>query len=494
MCTIGYQKNLNILFKNRDKSDPTAEVIVPKPDYLAAKTEGANYFSLGVNKYGCGFVSAAVNTPYWTMLMEQEKFEEARVQSRQENEGLVNPMVLISGLLPGTQKAEEWIDALKGSGMRFMGYNVIIADKKKAIHLECYGSDVKVQRLDASEVITNHFKVLAHGPKAENDYPSSFERLRYGLEEIGQTGSINDVLLMLNPVEPSQRAKIWRNGVFKTVSSSLLDLDASMLYYSSGDSASYTRIARDMSTTEWQKSPVEMSRYIDLDTYHRVERTHPFYIEMIDEIEAYIRGFCSRENNKYKVLEFGAGTGLFTSVLSKFKNLELDVLEMDSNCCTILKLQTNEKPYNVICGDAVTYCMEGRYDIVVSTFAHDHIHFDKRYCFAENIRKNLKNGGIYIMGGEILPRFSSERERKKALFIYHNFIIDRALKDDYVELAEIENNALKSGLDMIGDFKRHEEMFEEEMRAGGFSQLFKKRIGPADDDNVGGVFVYVFGA
>ena len=45
---------------------------------------------------------------------------------------------------------------------------------------------------------------------------------------------------------------------------------------------------------------------------------------------------------------------------------------------------------------------------------------------------------------------------------------------------------------MIGDFKRHEAMFEEEVESSGLRMIEKKKMGPSDRDDVGGIFVYVF--
>ena len=133
-------------------------------------------------------------------------------------------------------------------------------------------------------------------------------------------------------------------------------------------------------------------------------------------------------------------------------------------------------------------------DLLVSTFAHDHIHYDKRFAFARNLFHNMKKGGRYVIGMEVLPYFSTEDDRKNALFKYHNYIIELALRENRVQLSELENNALKSGLDMIGDFKRHEAMFEEELKSAGFKMLVKKKMGPLDRTDVGGVFLYVFEA
>lgn len=238
---------------------------------------------------------------------------------------------------------------------------------------------------------------------------------------------------------------------------------------------------------------IEMSRYIDLDIYHRVERTHPFYLEMVEEICGQLKTFL-KGKREIKVVEIGAGTGLLTAELLKFPGVYTDAIEIDEECCKIHKKYVNDKRCNCICADAVTFCREGEYDVVISSFAHDHIHYDRRYDFVKNIRRNLKSGGIYIMGGEVLPHYVTEEERKRALYDYHCFIINKALKDRNFEVAQIEINALKSGLDMKGDFKRHEEMFEEEMASSGLRLTSKKKIGPQDAENVGGVFVYVYSA
>jgi 2-polyprenyl-3-methyl-5-hydroxy-6-metoxy-1,4-benzoquinol methylase len=239
---------------------------------------------------------------------------------------------------------------------------------------------------------------------------------------------------------------------------------------------------------------LEMSRYIDLDLYHEVEKTHPFYVEMIDEILGEIRKKYQKGKTRCKVLELGAGTGLMTEELAKLDFVDLDALELDSECCAILQQHTSQSGCNVIQGDAVTFSKPQHYDLIVSTFAHDHINYDQSTLFAKTIKQNLRKDGIYIMGGEIIPLFTNEESRAEALYKYHGFIINKALRDGHFEVAQIEINALKSGLHQVGDFKRHEEMFEQEMAAGSLNLISKKKIGPQELDNVGGVFVYIFSA
>ncbi len=237
---------------------------------------------------------------------------------------------------------------------------------------------------------------------------------------------------------------------------------------------------------------LEMSRYIDLDLYHAVERSHPYYVEMLAEINRHLAGRC-KPGGEFHCLEFGAGTGLASLEFLTLPGIRLDALELDAKCCELLARYTQERA-RCIQGDAVVFRGDEPYDVVVSVFAHDHIHYDQGRELATNIRRNLKTGGLYIMGGEILPDYGDEDERVDALHRYHGFIVAKALREGNFELAQIEINALKSGIFRIGDFKRHEKLFENEMLSAAFRLHSKNKIGPKNPADVGGVYVYAFEA
>ncbi len=238
------------------------------------------------------------------------------------------------------------------------------------------------------------------------------------------------------------------------------------------------------------KSSREMSNYIDIEEYHEAEATHPFYKEMVCEM---LEQIGRRSNKKeIKVVEFGAGTGLFTRELSKIENLKIDTVEIDEVCYSYLQKNLGNKGIKLILGDAITYSGEEPYDIIVSCFAHDHIHFNKRLDYAKNVAKNLARGGIYIVGHEIIPEFLNEEERKKALRSFQGYIIWKAIQDGCEKVAGLELESLKSALAGIGDCKRHMVMFEEEMQIAGLKEIFRRKIGPLDKDNVGGVYVFVY--
>lgn len=236
---------------------------------------------------------------------------------------------------------------------------------------------------------------------------------------------------------------------------------------------------------------IEMSRYIDLEIYHAVERSHPYYIEMVEEISSKIASLAAEK--KCRVLEFGAGTGLATGEILGLPNLDVVALELDAECAAILTREVADTA-QVVTGNILSYQALEPFDAIFSVFAHDHIHHDDAPRLVANLRRNLKRGGLYLMGGEILPFYENNEERSEALYRYHGFIIEKALRDGHFELAQIEISALKSGIQKIGDFKRHEALFETEMLVGDFRLLEKIKHGPEHLDDVGGVYTYVFEA
>lgn len=235
---------------------------------------------------------------------------------------------------------------------------------------------------------------------------------------------------------------------------------------------------------------VEMSNYIDLEKYHKAERTHPFYEEMLAEILSEMKKHLNGE--KTRVLELGSGTGIATLELLKFPSIDLTAVEVDENCFSFLQGKLNGTDANLVLADAVIFKCNKVFDITVSVFAHDHVSFERAREFAENINKNLKMNGLYIMGGELLFEFKTEYERKQALKKYHGFIIEKAEKEGNKEIVELETEALNSGLNKIGDFKRSEKMLEREMENAGFKVVKKEKMGPKKPENIGGVFVYIF--
>ena len=433
MCTIGYLKDLNVLFKNRDKSFSIDEELVVNSNILASRTVGDTYFSWGMNQFGCGFVSAAINNSRWMDLLYEDKPEAAADFLKADLEGLDNPMQVVSDLLPSVRSADEWIKALMDRNQLWRGYQFIAVDREKAYIVEVFKDHCEVRPAKDRTILTNHYQVIDHGPKTYEDYPSTYRRYDYAYERIAGLGTIDQVLQTMNPADSDDKKAIWRDGTFSTVSSSVIAIDQSQVFYSTKSAQDYHQVkmlSENLSEVKvaTDGSRFEMSRYIDLELYHDVERSHPYYLEMVEDICQKIKAACD-PNKKYRVLEFGAGTGIFTEKLIEMPFLELTALDMDLMCCKMLdRFLRGKGEYRTVQGDAATWVDDEPFDIIVSTFAHDHIHYDLGTKLASNIYKNLKPGGHYFMGGEILPLYTTEEERKDALDTYHGFIVSKSLR------------------------------------------------------------------
>lgn len=242
MCTIGLDRALNIIFKNRDKNIPTEEEIVVAADYIAVRTKGKDYYSLGFNRFGCSFVSAAINTPAWTHLVKQGKAKEARELFIKENSKFMSPMVLVSKMLPEVHTIEEWVKALSDASSNFCGYNIIVVDPHLAKIIEVFKQDRRVNVLDDKSVATNHFQAIEFGPASYHDYPSTFDRYQYAAKMIETTRSIEDIFAMLKPRDLKNRKRIWRDSHFFTVSTSVIDLSRGCLYYAQDLDDDYRKI------------------------------------------------------------------------------------------------------------------------------------------------------------------------------------------------------------------------------------------------------------
>ncbi|MBP98411.1 hypothetical protein CMK18_20880 [Candidatus Poribacteria bacterium] len=240
MCTTGYLKDLGLIFKNRDKPNEISEEIVHGEKTIFGRQKGASYYSWGVNKSGCAFVSTAVNTPEWTSLVYAGKLKEADRQLEKENKDLLTPMKEISEMLSQVKNRYEWIDRLSNSSSVFMGYNIILADSKGADVVEVHRKKRFVNKLSDRDVVTNHFKSISHGAQSFSDYPSSFNRHSYALPRIQKIKTIDELKSIMCPITNDERKLIWRKGSFQTISSSILDFTNYRVFYSIG--SNYERI------------------------------------------------------------------------------------------------------------------------------------------------------------------------------------------------------------------------------------------------------------
>jgi SAM-dependent methyltransferase len=246
---------------------------------------------------------------------------------------------------------------------------------------------------------------------------------------------------------------------------------------------------------------IEMSKYINISEYDKNEELHPYYTDMHEKMIELIRNY--RKNNQIRILELGAGTGIFTKKLSKIENASITCVEVDKVCFQHLETKIkNDNNITAILSDSRSYIDENKnqYDFIVSSFADHHIKpLDKELYFT-TIKNNLNSDGYFIVGDEFLRTYNVEdvNDWKCALKEFHNFIINQANNSGHLGVVELESQALISGLKEIGDFKMSNVEYEEVLDKYNLKCQSKIKIGPSNNElksnnlnDIGGVYVYI---
>ncbi|HEY0319684.1 MAG TPA: methyltransferase domain-containing protein [Pyrinomonadaceae bacterium] len=246
--------------------------------------------------------------------------------------------------------------------------------------------------------------------------------------------------------------------------------------------------------TEIKQVHVEMSDYISVEEYDLYEEGHAYYKEMMQRMLDIFSERRGSVNEECAMLELGAGTGIFTKRLAALESVTVEAVEVDFACFKRLvqNIQTNHSNVKFHPEDSRAFWAETPFKFIFSSFADHHIRFEDKKPYLDNVKSNLASGGVFIVGDEFLPSHdrSDKESRKRALELYHKHIIDIAEEQGNSNLMKLEEAALRSGLDEVGDFKITCEEYEKHLQDAGF--VFKREnIGPVDRTDVGGVYVYI---
>lgn len=257
------------------------------------------------------------------------------------------------------------------------------------------------------------------------------------------------------------------------------------------------RIFSPLKLANYEEKTIEMSLYIDVEDYDQHEENHAYYREMMDRMLSLFPNYFP-EDKSYRVLELGAGTGIFTEKLSLNASVdEIVAIEIDWHCYKKLKyrFRSQKERVKTLHEDSRIFDPQGKFDCIFSSFADHHIKEDDKKLYFQNIKRNLNPGGIVVVGDEFLREHDhlDQVARIDALNAYHQHIIDKAREDGDDVLVQLETQALVSGINKVGDFKVSCKYYEKLLRQAGFQLELKECIGPTQNANqIGGVYVYLF--
>ena len=223
----------------------------------------------------------------------------------------------------------------------------------------------------------------------------------------------------------------------------------------------------------------EMSDYFDYAQYDRATRAHAFYTEMIDGMIESLKEQMRKAKGKFRILEIGCGNGSLTERLVKLPNVEIIATDVDKNSIRFVKKHLKSNNLKVLRVDALKIRSKTLFDVIIASWNYEHItNYKNGFRLGEAIAANLKNDGLYIEGAELVGPFKNESKRQRTFLDYHKDIIDRALEAGNSDTAQIEYQALISGLTGVSHFKRDKDTHVKEMARGGLKLVKSKKFGP----------------
>lgn len=127
-----------------------------------------------------------------------------------------------------------------------------------------------------------------------------------------------------------------------------------------------------------------------------------------------------------KVLEIGAGTGLFSEMfLNKCPDAKMDLVDLSENMLNIAKQRFSDNcNLNFILKDILDFSPSGKYDVVISSLAIHHLETDDQKRSYNKIFNWLENDGIFVNAEMIAGE--SEFSNK----IYEKWIVKKAENND----------------------------------------------------------------
>jgi SAM-dependent methyltransferase len=249
-----------------------------------------------------------------------------------------------------------------------------------------------------------------------------------------------------------------------------------------------------------QKPGVHHSTAIPIEDYNDHEEDHPFYRDMVRYMLSRFRHYANGSQEKLEVLEIGAGTGHFTKRLpQQGLPVQVTALEPDPDAFKLLKRKflRGSTPVRVEERNALDLEYHLAFDFVFSCFSEHHIQRQDKARYFSRILAALKPGGAFIVGDEFLPAhdLTDSQDYERALQAYHQFIIDEALKEHLLALAELEKAAWRSGMtnaETRVDYKTTLESYLQDARHAKFAVRETRCISPeAVAPKVGGMYVVV---
>ncbi len=192
-----------------------------------------------------------------------------------------------------------------------------------------------------------------------------------------------------------------------------------------------------------------MSNYSDIisaENYNNLMSKEHLYISTSDLYIAKVIADRAKDN-MLEVVEVGCGPARITGLVGQAEGINLTGVDVDGSYIKYAQEKLKGRNIKVVNHDVCTYKHGTPVDIFYSQGFHHHMPKGKiAKSYLKNVYSCLKPGGVYIIGDEFVPEYSSAAEREERLVVWYSHVIAHALKNNYTYLAEEEAKTLLDDL------------------------------------------------
>lgn len=175
------------------------------------------------------------------------------------------------------------------------------------------------------------------------------------------------------------------------------------------------------------------------------DRQRKQLIPCFDEFYGMALSLADTSNSSPRILDLGAGTGLFSSMLlQKYPLADLTLIDLSSKMLEEARIRFNKHPnIQYVLDDYVTHPFTGHFDMIISSLSIHHLtHPAKQQLFAR-IYDLLDVDGIFINADQVAGNTVNldNYYRKRWLEYLQQGTLDQAEIDAAIERRKLDINA-----------------------------------------------------
>lgn len=205
------------------------------------------------------------------------------------------------------------------------------------------------------------------------------------------------------------------------------------------------------------------------DLYDRILMDFPYAVKMFSMMKDEVKKL-SVDKDGMEVLDFGFGTGLLTEKIANLKGVgKITGVDPSQDFLPKAKARLAKYDMKLIKKDVCLYQHRHPVDVIVASFTYHHVPDNKKQKFITSIARNLKKGGVVVIGDEFLPPFKGEKEKAASIMEFYTLFTKYLVsKNANKETIDIFKESLKESLSGIEEYKTSLAVFKKQLKRASF--------------------------